>query len=151
MLDRLFPALRHGGKTQPAPDRDVWNMLDTFMTTPLAFGPQGFERLTPAVDVSETAEVVTVTAELPGMAAEDVELHVENNYLVLRGQKKSETEEKKENYLHRECRYGTFSRSVPLPAEVLAEKVNARFKKGVLTVTLPKSEKAKTKRIKIEI
>lgn len=150
MLDRLIPALRRGGKAQPSPDKDVWNMLDTFMTAPRAFGPQGFERLTPAVDVRETAEAVTVTAELPGMAAEDVELHVENNYLVLRGQKKRENEEKKENCLHRECSYGAFCRSIPLAVEVNAEKVAAKFKNGVLTVTLPKSEKSKTRRISIE-
>lgn len=149
MLDKLFPALRRKEQGQPVPERDVWNMLDAFMASPFAM-PAGFGGLTPAVDVSETPEAITVTAELPGMKPEEVDLHVENNYLVLRGHKKSEIEEKKENYLHRECSYGSFSRSVPLPTEVVADKVKAKFKNGVLTVHLPKSEKAKTKRISIE-
>lgn len=149
MLEKLFPALRHRDQGQSVANKDVWNMLDTFMASPFAM-PSGFGKLTPAVDVSETPEAISVTAELPGMKPEEVELHVENNYLVIRGQKKSETEEKKENYLHRECSYGSFSRSIPLPAEVQPEQITAKYKNGILKVHLPKSEKAMTKRISIE-
>ncbi|HDQ39588.1 MAG TPA: Hsp20/alpha crystallin family protein [Desulfonatronum sp.] len=149
MLERLLPTFRQKDPNQTVPAKDVWDMLDTFMSSPLAM-QSAFGKLTPAVDVSETPEAITVTAELPGMKPEEVDLHVENNFLVLRGHKKSETEEKKENFVHKECTYGSFSRSVPLPAEVQAEKVTAKYKNGVLTVHLPKSEKAMTKRISIE-
>jgi len=149
MLDKLFSALRRKEQGQSGLERDVWSMLDAFMASPFAMSA-GFGRLTPAVDVSETPEAITVTAELPGMRPEEIDLYVENNYLVLRGHKKSEAEEKKENYLRRECAFGSFSRSVPLPTEVLADKVNAKFKDGVLTVHLPKSEKTKTQHINIE-
>jgi len=123
--------------------------MEPFFSSP--FPSRGaFEKMMPAVDVSETEEAVKVNAELPGMAPEDVEVHVENNYLVLRGEKKAQREEKKENAVHRECSYGSFSRSIPLPAEIQSDKVTATFKNGVLTVTLPKSEKAQTRRISID-
>jgi HSP20 family protein len=149
MLDKLFSALRRKEQGQPLPEKDVWSMLDASMASPFTM-PAWLGRLTPVVDVSETPEAITVTAELPGIKPEEVELHVENNYLVLRGHKKSEIEEKKENYLRRECSYGSFSRVVSLPTEVLADKAQAKYKNGVLTVHLPKSEKAKTKRISIQ-
>lgn len=149
MLEKLFPALRRKDQGQAVPQKDVWNMLDTFMAAPFAMRSTLGE-LTPAVDVSETPEAITVTAELPGMKPEEVDLHVEHNYLVIRGHKKCETEERKENSLHRECSYGSFSRSIPLPAEVQADKVKAKYKNGVLTVHLPKSEKAMTKRISVQ-
>jgi HSP20 family protein len=149
MLERLFPSIRQKNQDAIDPSREVWNMLDTYMASPFAMRPT-FDRITPTVDVSETTEDVTVTAELPGMKLEDVELQVENNYLMIRGHKKSESEKKKENYVHRECSYGAFSRSVPLPAEIQPDKATAKYKNGVLTVHLPKNEKAHPKRISIE-
>jgi HSP20 family protein len=149
MLDKLFPALRPQGQAEGTRPADIFSMMEPFFTSPFSMSPT-FGKMMPAVDVSETPEAVTVNAELPGMGPEDVEIHVENNYLILHGEKKSESEEKKENAVHRECAYGSFSRSIPLPAEIQADKVTAKFKNGVLKVILPKSEKAQTKRITIE-
>lgn len=149
MLERLFPALRHKDQGEFVPAKDVWNMLDMYMAAPFAM-QSPFSRLTPAVDVSETADAIIVTAELPGMKPEEVELHAENNYLMLRGHKKSESEEKKGNSVRRECSYGSFSRSVPLPAEIQPDKVTAKYKNGILTVHLPKSEKTMARRITVE-
>ncbi|WP_028571320.1 Hsp20/alpha crystallin family protein [Desulfonatronum lacustre] len=149
MLNRFFPVLRPKGNVESARQPDLFSMMEPYFSSPFP-ARESFEKMMPAVDVSETEQAVLVNAELPGLEAEDVELHVENNYLVLRGVKKEEREEKKKNAVHRECSYGSFSRSIPLPAEIQSDKVTAKFKNGVLKVTLPKSEKAQTKRISIE-
>jgi HSP20 family protein len=149
MLNRFFPVLRPKGNVESARQPDLFSMMEPFFSSPFP-ARESFGKMMPAVDVSETEQAVLVNAELPGLGAEDVELHVENNYLVLRGEKKEEREEKKKNAVHRECSYGRFSRSIPLPTEVQSDKVTAKFKNGVLKVTLPKSEKARTRRISIE-
>jgi HSP20 family protein len=105
----------------------------------------------PKLDMRETPETVEVTAELPGMTTADIDLTVQDNYLVLRGEKKTEHDETKGNFHRVERTYGRFERAVPLPAEVDVEKTNADFKNGVLTVTLPKSKKAKEAQKKIAI
>ncbi len=97
----------------------------------------------PAIEVEETAEAVEVTAELPGLGKEDFQLEVVGNYLVLRGEKRREREEKHEGYWYSECAYGAFSRWVPLPAEVVPEKAEAKFRNGRLFVRLPKRTPAK--------
>lgn len=94
----------------------------------------------PSLDVSETDAEVHVTAELPGLTEADIELTLADGALVLRGEKKSEKreEDEKHEYVRTERSYGSFHRVVPLPAEVDAEKVDATFRNGVLTVVLPK-------------
>lgn len=97
----------------------------------------------PSVDVSEDEKSVEVTAELPGLEEKDVKVALSNGILTISGEKKEEKEEKKKNYYRSERHYGSFQRSLALPCEVEEEKVEAKFKKGILTVTLPKSEEAK--------
>ena len=105
---------------------------------------------TPALDVAEREDAITVEAELPGMQADDISISVEGNTLTVSGEKKEEHEEKGENYYHTERRYGSFQRSIPLPGTVEAENIQAAYKDGVLTVTLPKSKAALPKRIKVK-
>ncbi len=107
----------------------------------------------PAVDVRETQDELTLHAELPGIAAEDVNVNVENGVLSISGEKKQETEEGKEgsDYHLVERRYGRFERSFSLPRSIDAGKVKAEFANGVLTVTLPKAETAKPRRIEVQI
>jgi HSP20 family protein len=94
----------------------------------------------PRLDVTETEKNVEVKAELPGMERKDIEITLDRGLLMIKGEKKEE-KEKKERYYHVvERRYGAFCRSVRLPAEVKEEKIEATFKDGVLTVTLPKVE-----------
>ena len=93
---------------------------------------------TPAVDVKETAEAVVVKAEVPGMDAKEINISVTGNVLTIKGEKKSEREEKEENYHLVERSYGSFSRSLKLPAAVELDKIEAKYDKGVLTVTCPK-------------
>ncbi len=103
----------------------------------------------PAVDLSETESDITVRAELPGMSHEDIELNVQDNTLTLKGEKKLETTEDKENFHRIERSYGSFTRSFTLPCDVNLEAIKATFKDGILVITLPKSEVAKPKKIQI--
>jgi HSP20 family protein len=103
----------------------------------------------PHIDMSETDKQLTVTAELPGMQEKDVELLLEDGMLTLRGEKRSENEDKDRQLSERY--WGRFERRIPLDAAVQAEKADARFKNGVLTVTLPKDPTAQSKTRRIAI
>jgi HSP20 family protein len=105
----------------------------------------------PNFEVSETDEEFRVKAELPGLDEKDVEVNLEHDIVTIRGEKRQEQEEKKRNYHFSEVSYGQFSRSFALPDGVDREKAKAQFKKGILTLTLPKTEQAKTQRKRIEI
>ena len=133
--------------------REVNRLFDDFFRTPaLAGGTEGmFAAATPRVDVSESERDYEITAELPGMDEKDIELTLANNVLTIRGEKKTEREEKDKNYYLSERSFGSFRRSIPLPAEVDDDKVEARFKNGVLTVRLPKSAEAQAKTRRIEV
>ena len=104
----------------------------------------------PAVDVTETAEAVVVRAEVPGMDAKEINIAVTGDVLTIKGEKKSEREEKEENYHLVERSYGSFSRSLVLPAAVDLDKIEAKYDQGVLTVTCPKKEEVKPKTIEIK-
>lgn len=108
--------------------------------------------LVPTVDVQETEDAMTLTAELPGMDGDDVEIAVENNVLTMSGEKKQvrESDGAKSNMRIWERRYGKFSRSFTLPNTIDAEHIKAEFDKGVLTVTMPKRAEAKGRRIAIK-
>ena len=103
----------------------------------------------PSVDIFETEGEIVVKAELPGMERKDITLHLENNVLTLRGERKFEKETKDENYHRIERSYGNFSRSFSIPATVDGEKIRADYKDGVLSIALPKKEQAKPKQINI--
>lgn len=105
----------------------------------------------PQVDVKDTGEAIVVTAELPGVDEKDVSVEFSNEMLTFKGEKKAEKEEKEKDYYRMERSYGSFIRSIPMPCDVDGNKVIAKFKKGVLSVMLPKTEKAKseTKQVKI--
>ena len=96
----------------------------------------------PRVDLSETQEALMLKAEMPGIEPKDLQLTIENGIITLQGEKRNESEEKGERYYRTERNYGTFVRSLRLPANVDATKVTALFKNGVLTVTMPKAADA---------
>jgi HSP20 family protein len=104
----------------------------------------------PAVDVSESEDKITVKAEIPGMEAKDIDISMSGDTLTIKGEKKTEKEEKEENYHLVERSYGSFRRAMKLPAVVDADKVEATYKNGVLTVVLPKKEEVKPKAIEIK-
>jgi HSP20 family protein len=105
----------------------------------------------PSVDIFEHEGNLVLKAELPGVDPKDVDVRVENNVLTLRGERKFETEVKKEKYHRVERAYGTFSRSFTLPNVVDTEKIKADYKDGVLQVTLPQREEAKPKQIQVSV
>ncbi len=105
----------------------------------------------PAVDIYEDENEIVVKCELPDMNEKDIEVKVENNVLTIKGEKKLEREEKKENYHLIESSYGSFSRSFTLPSNVDADKATAKYEKGVLKITLPKKEEAKPKQIEVKV
>lgn len=110
-----------------------------------------FADLSPSFDISETDDDIKVAAELPGMDEKDIEVNLENNMLTVRGEKREERDETKKNYHVRERSYGSFERAFPLPEGLDKEHVRATFKKGVLNITLHKTEKAKAQYKKIAI
>ena len=137
------------------PNRSFTGMerfFDEFFGAPL---PRGDEGLTdrpwrPAVDVRETEVQYEVSAELPGLTKDDVEITFDNGVLNFKGERQSQAEEGDDKSFHRiERRYGSFSRSFVLPTEVDTERVAASFKNGVLTITLPKAERARSHKINI--
>ena len=127
----------------------LWNW-DPFRTN------GGKEALTvaewsPRVDIVEDEKEIVVKAELPEMKKEDVKVTVEDGVLAISGERKLEKEEKTKKYHRIESEYGSFMRSFTLPAAVLAEKVTADFKDGVLKVHLPKDVKAGSKAVEIKV
>lgn len=104
----------------------------------------------PETDVVETEKEIRVVTEMPGLKRDNIEIDVENNVLTIRGEKREERTEGEQGRWHlAERRYGTFSRSFVLPRDVDAENIQASFADGVLTVSVPKSEKARRRRIEI--
>lgn len=96
----------------------------------------------PSVDVSESDREVVVTADLPGMDENDVQVNFDRGVLTISGEKRTEREEKDKRYHRIERSYGSFRREVPMPCEVDEDKITATFKKGELKVVLPKSREA---------
>jgi HSP20 family protein len=104
----------------------------------------------PAIDIAEQEHEYVVKAEVPGCKIEDIELSVSSNILTIRGEKKQEQEVKEKGYYHVERTFGSFRRDLSLAGDVDISKIDAKCKNGVLTVTLPKTEKAKTAKIKVK-
>jgi HSP20 family protein len=110
----------------------------------------GERALWPAIDIADKADAIVIKAEVPGCKSEDIEISIYGSTMTISGEKKEHAEAQKENYYHVESRYGSFRRDLILPAEVDVDKVSAQSKDGILTVTMPKAEKAKAKRIKVQ-
>ncbi len=104
----------------------------------------------PPVNVYEDKDHLVIDAQLPGIDLNDIELSVNEQTLHLRGERKTETEKSKDGYHIQEAHYGTFSRSFSLPSTVNPDEAKASYDKGVLTITIPKQEKAKPRTIQIE-
>ena len=104
----------------------------------------------PALDVEEKDDAYIVRMDLPGMDKKDIHLTIDNNVLSIRGERRREKEEKDANYYCSERYFGSFQRSFTLPSQVDEDKIKAEYKHGVLTITLPKTEEAKAKIVKIQ-
>lgn len=132
--------------------REIDRMFDEFIGSDRSVtAGEGGIVMAPRMDMAETDDSIEITAELPGVDEKDLDVSVEGDVLTIKGEKKSESEEKKKDYHVVERSYGSFRRSIRLPGAVDPEKVGAVFEKGVLRVTLPKPEEAKQKRRRIEV
>ena len=106
---------------------------------------------TPAVDIYETDNEVVLKADLPEVDEKKIDIHVENNVMVLSGEREISKETSEENYLRVERRYGSFSRSFTLPSNIDRGRITAKYSDGVLRVVLPKREESKPRQIDIEV
>ncbi len=107
--------------------------------------------LSPAVDIRDTADEISLTFELPGMKKDEIKVTINDGILTVSGERRGDTEEKLTNYVHRELRSGSFERSFTLPDYVRTETVKADYNQGLLTVSLAKEEKAKLKQIDVSV
>lgn len=130
----------------PAPFRFFEEALNDLIQTPAGSRPWA-----PSVDILETQDELVVKADLPEVKLEDIDIHLENGILSLKGERKFEKSEEKAGYHRLERSYGSFARNFAIPDTVDAEKVSADFKDGVLTVRLPKKEVAKPRAIKVKV
>jgi HSP20 family protein len=133
-IDRLFDDFTRGWPTMT---RDWPTMART-------------SELMPSMDVTETDKEIEITAELPGLAEKDVQVNVADNVLTIKGEKKSEKEEKDKNYRMFERSYGSFSRTLDLPAGINPDTIKASLSNGVLKVTVPKPAAAQVKKVEVK-
>ncbi len=142
-IDRLFDDFGRGFWQLPA-RRSILN-IEPF------WQPEVTWKTTPAVDITESEKAYELTAELPGMDEKNIDVKVANGNLIIKGEKQEEKEEKKKDYYMRERNFGSLERRFELPDNVDADKIEASFKKGVLTLTLPKKAEAQKPTKKIEV
>lgn len=147
-MNALLPIFNDNWLRTREPARS--SLFDTFFTDFTLPTVSTWEKdWSPAVDFSETENEYTVKAELPGIGKDDIDISLTDGVLTIKGEKRHEKKEEKENYHYMETRYGSFSRSLLLPEDASAEKVDAVYSDGVLKVSIPKAEAAKPKKIKI--
>jgi HSP20 family protein len=129
---------------------EIDRMFDDFFTrSPFDRSYRGGDWM-PAIDVSETGKEIIVHAEVPGMNAKGIDISINGRVLTIKGERKQEHEEKDKNYHRIERKYGSFSRSFELPADVDANNVNATYKNGVLELNLPKTKEQSVKKIEVK-
>ena len=142
MLDLLYTLERRMGR--------AFEPWAPWANTDFGFG-ETTSAWTPVVDIFEEANALRIVAEVPGMKPEDVKISVENNVLTIAGTKLQMAEEKAEKVHRYERAYGAFERSFTLPTTVDPEHIKATYAAGVLTLLVPKMEKAKPRQIKVEV
>jgi HSP20 family protein len=156
----LHTTMKLSQLTRWDPIREMTEIQNRFASlmgrAPLQLQENGEEALTstewvPAVDIAEDEKEYVIKAEVPDVRREDVKVSVENGLLTISGERKFEKEEKDKKYHRVERAYGYFSRSFSLPDAAEAEQVKAEYKDGVLHVHVPKSERAKAKRIEVKV
>lgn len=128
-------------------DRVVGDSFSPLTFHPLAMGDTG--GVSPQIDVHQTDDEIVVTAALPGMKSEDLDMTITGQHLTLRGELTADEEIQRDQYLCRERRFGSFIRSFELPVRVQGDRATASFTDGVLTLRIPKAEEVKPRQIRI--
>jgi HSP20 family protein len=130
----------------------VWNAFNDMFNDEFWGRPLAAQRsFVPSVDIGEDENNYLVTADLPGMKPEEIDIQVENNVLTIRGERKSETRGKQQGYHRVERYYGSFQRSFSLPEGVNSEAIEANVENGTLTLRVPKPATAQPKRVKVSV
>ena len=144
-----------------SPPKEIERWFDEFLEEP--FFPRMWrkfprwrrlkelEEVSPSVDMFDKKDEIVLKAEIPGVEKENISISLSDNTITIKGEMKKEEEVKEEDYYYAERSYGSFSRSLNLPAKVQAEKIKASFKDGILEIHLPKAEESKPKEVKIEV
>jgi HSP20 family protein len=122
---------------------------DSFVRLPQS-GNGSESAFAPAIDIVETPDKIGIRASMPGVKPEDIDINIDQNTLTIKGETRSEQETKEENYVRRECRYGTFARSIALPTGLKIDKAEAVMDNGVLTLDIPRAEEVKPRTVKIK-
>ncbi len=149
MMD--FPLIRRNRKRDSLLDLvNLDSVFDDFFRSPLKFSLAPYIT-SPSVDVFEKGNDIVVKAELPGAKPEEIDISVDGKILTVSGEKKQESDVKEDDYYRLERSYGKFQRTLELASEVRGKDARAKYKNGVLEITLPKSETERKKRIKIEV
>jgi HSP20 family protein len=148
-VDRLFEDFQLGAWRSPF-GRGAFD-VQPFWRSDLWSRAPAVDIIDPAVDIVDKENVYELSAELPGMDENNIDVKFSNGALTIKGEKRDEREEKKKNFYLAERRYGSFQRSFSVPEGVDAERIEASFKKGVLTVTLPKTPQARKNEKKIPV
>ncbi len=131
-----------------AVNREIDNLVNQFWGDYANRNGQGWF---PKVDIAENESNFVLSAELPGMNREDIQVSLEDGVLTVSGERKFEEEKEGKNYLHRERTYGRFTRSFQMGKNVQADKISASYKDGVLHITLPKAEEVKPRQIEVTV
>lgn len=134
------------------PFRDITSLRDEMnrlFSRTIGEGGAAGSAWTPAVDIFDASDAIVLKAELPGLAADDIDIEVDDNVLTLKGERRFEDTVEEGRYYRLERAYGTFQRSVTLPQGVKADDITATFEKGVLTVRVPKADEVKPRKIAV--
>lgn len=143
-MDRMFDRFWRGGFGLPSFQR-------MFEPEPSRHGETGFAFTTPAVDFCEDDKAFHLTAELPGLSEKDINVTLSGDMLTITGEKRDEREQKDKNYHWSERHFGSFRRMVQLPPHIDRDKIEANFKNGVLSLTMPKTSEAMQQQKRIEV
>jgi HSP20 family protein len=151
-LSPVRPAARGVAGLDPMSDlqREMSRLMDDFLGAGTALSPS-LSMAVPRIDMRENLQEICVSAELPGVKPESVDIRLEGNLLTIRGEKRQEVQQEKEDYYLMECSYGRFQRSIQLPYRVDPSHVRAEFDNGVLTLHVPKeAQQERSQRITIQ-
>ncbi len=126
------------------------SLLEDSVISPLRWRSLDGEALSPALDVHQTPDELVVTASLPGLKPEDIDITITGQTLHIKGEFKADEKVERDQYLYRERRFGSFSRQLQLPVRVQGDRAEATFENGVLTLRVPKAEEVKPRQIQIK-
>ncbi len=129
--------------------RHLDNLFDDFFSLSRRWGFE--DEMMPTVDVEEDNKSIHIKAEMPGIDEKDIDVRVENDVLILSGEKKEEKKEENKNYILSERKFGSFRRIIDLPSGIKSDKIKATFKKGVLNIDIPKDEAKEPKKIAVNV